>query len=60
MTADVVNDASRPLGLRVAVALNTLLAVFEAEKDTRGDAPVLTGLPSFAELSKQGVGKFLR
>ncbi|HOA15066.1 MAG TPA: succinylglutamate desuccinylase/aspartoacylase family protein [Bacillota bacterium] len=60
MTADVVNDASRPLGLRVAVALNTLLAVFEAERDLRGDAPALTGLPSFSQLSREGVGKFLR
>lgn len=60
MTADVVNDASRPLGLRVAVALNTLLSVFDAERDMRGDAPVLKGMPSFNELAKEGVGKFLR
>lgn len=60
MTADVVNDTSRPLGLRVAVALNTLLAALEAEKDIRGDAPLLTGLPGFQQLIKEGVGKFLR
>lgn len=60
MTADVVNDASRPLSLRVAVALHTLLSIFDAERDIRGDAPVLTGIPGFAEIKKDGVGKFLR
>lgn len=57
---DVVNDQTNPLAKRVATHLATIEAIFAAHGMVYGERPEWTGLPTYAELVKNGVGAYLR
>jgi hypothetical protein len=61
-TADTVNDAKLPLARRVAVHLASMSAVLDAYNE--GAKPLkavrLAGVPTLAELTRSGIGAFLK
>lgn len=57
---DVVNDPVNPLAKRVGTQLATIEAIFGAHGMVYGERPEWTGLPTYAELVKDGVGAYLR
>ncbi|HHY31452.1 MAG TPA: hypothetical protein GX515_00305 [Firmicutes bacterium] len=57
---DVVNDPVNPLAKRVGTQLATIEAIFSAHGAAYGERPEWTGVPTYAELVKDGVGAYLR
>lgn len=57
---DVVSDPTNPLAKRVATHLATIDAIFGAHGMVYGERPEWTGLPTYAELVRNGVGAYLR
>lgn len=57
---DIVNDPVAPLALRAATHLATIEAVLAAHEMIDGQRTKWTGMPSYAELVKSGLGAYLR
>lgn len=58
--SDVVYDSQNPLAKRVATQLVTIEAIFAAHRTMLGEEFVWSGLPSYAELLKNGLEAYLR
>jgi len=60
MNPDIVNHPVAPLALRVATHIATIDAVLEAHEMMDGQRTEWTGMPSYSELVKSGLGAYLR